>query len=510
MDSKLLLVKGITLLYRESQLEGTKEKSSALVREIVSKIKPPEITMDTGEGREILMGLTRTALTMCDDPHDHTYELTELLQRVKVNTGDETELYESIATGVTKEMDQQELKRYTLNIQRSLKNFQNEEKVSQIINQAAYKLRFDRDNLDWKTFVQETHAQLETYIGGDSEDHPAIVDEIDLDDLEAVAKVFKEVKDNDSGLGLLKTGWQAMNRMLDGGFRRGEEVVIGALQHKYKTGFTLSLFKQIALYNTPYMIDPTKKPLLVRISFEDSAALNTQFLYTSLYENAQRKKADISGLTDMEMAQYVKNELTINGYSIKVLKVDPTQYSYRDICNKLLEYEAQGYEIHLCMLDYLAMIPTTGCVQGALGQDVRDLFRRMRNFCEPRKITLITPHQLSTESKMKVRDGATNFVQLLVGGGYYDKCKTIDNEVDLEIFIHIEIVNGVSYLTVQRGKHRKSTQTPIEYHYFVLPFNDIGGILDDVNGPDSSRKKVGGGPIGSSEETPFWDFQTAA
>ena len=177
MDSKLLLVKGITLLYRESQLEGTKEKSSALVREIVSKIKPPEITMDTGEGREILMGLTRTALTMCDDPHDHTYELTELLQRVKVNTGDETELYESIATGVTKEMDQQELKRYTLNIQRSLKNFQNEEKVSQIINQAAYKLRFDRDNLDWKTFVQETHAQLETYIGGDSEDHPAIVDE---------------------------------------------------------------------------------------------------------------------------------------------------------------------------------------------------------------------------------------------------------------------------------------------------------------------------------------------
>lgn len=510
MDSKLLLVNGITLLFRESQLQGVKENSAQLVREIVSKIKPPEITMDTGEGREILMGLTRTALTMADDPCGHAYDLTEVLQRVKVNTGDDIDLYEAVERGCARSLDEQDLKRFCLNTRRTLVNFQNEEKIAEIINRAAYKMRFDRDNIDWKSFVSDTHAELETYIGGDSEEHPAIVDEIDLDDVEGVAKVFKEVKDNDSGLGLLKTGWQGVNRMLDGGFRRGEEVVIGALQHKYKTGFTLSLFKQIALYNTPYMLDPTKKPLLVRISFEDSAALNTQFLYTSLYENATRKKADISTLSEFEMAQYVKNELTINGYAIKVLKVDPTQYSYRDICNKLMEYEAQGYEIHMCMLDYLAMIPTTGCVQGALGQDVRDMFRRMRNFCEPRKITLVTPHQLSTESKMKIRDGATNFVQMLVGGGYYDKCKTIDNEVDLELFIHIEIVNGVSYLTIQRGKHRKSTQTPLEHHYCVLPFSDIGGILDDINGPDSSRRKVGGGPIGSSEETPFWDFAQAA
>jgi archaellum biogenesis ATPase FlaH len=336
------------------------------------------------------------------------------------------------------------------------------------------------------------------------------VDEIDLDNVEEVAQVFKEVKDNASGLGLLKTGYQALNRMLNGGFRRGEEVVIGALQHKYKTGFTLSLFKQIALYNEPYMIDPTKKPLLVRISFEDSAALNTQFLYTSLYENKMRQKADLSVLTETQMAQYVKDELTINGYAIKVLKIDPTQYSYRDICNKLLEYESQGYEIHLCMLDYLTMVPTTGCLQGALGQDVRDMYRRMRNFCEPRKIALITPHQLSTEAKMKIRDGATNFVQQLVDGGFYDKCKTVDNEVDLELFIHIEKVNGRSYLTIQRGKHRSSPQTPMEYQYCVLPFEDIGGILDDINGPDTSRKKVGAGPSGSAEETPFWDFADAA
>jgi hypothetical protein len=57
--------------------------------------------------------------------------------------------------------------------------------------------------------------------------------------------------------------------MIQGGFRPGETAVIGALQHKYKTGFTLSIFAQIALFNEPKTEDKTKKPLLLRISFED-------------------------------------------------------------------------------------------------------------------------------------------------------------------------------------------------------------------------------------------------
>lgn len=510
MDSKLLLVKSLTLLYRESQLEGTKEKSNNLVREIVSKIKPAEINLDMGGEQDIVKGLVRTVLSMCDDPSDHMYDQTEFLQQMRVNTQDDTDLYDSISMAVTKQMTDNELKRYCLNLHRSLKSYQREEAIAEIVSRAAYKLRFERDGLDMRKFVEEHYAAMEPYIGDDTAGHPAIVDEIDVDDDEAVEQAFKEVKDKVSGAGLLKTGYQGLNRMLNGGFVRGAEVVIGALQHKYKTGFSLSLFKQIALYNEPYMLDPTKKPLLVRISFEDSAANNFKFLYTSLYENKTRRKADLGCLTEKELQQYVKNELTVNGYSIKLLKIDPTQFTYRDIINKLLEYESDGYEIHLCMLDYLAMIPTTGCLQGAMGQDVRDLFRRMRNFTEPRKITLITPHQLSTEAKQKIRDGATNFVQQLVDGGFYDKCKTIDNEVDLELFIHIEKVNGRSYLTIQRGKDRDNPQTPLEYHYIVLPFEDIGGILDDINGEDTTRKKVGGGAIGANDETPFWAFEDAA
>lgn len=507
MNDKLLLVKGITLLFREAQLGSSNENSAGLVREIVGKIKMPEVAVDMNHNREILSGLQRTALVMCEDPVGHDYDKVDLLQRLKVDCIDDTDLYGAFETGIMTPLEENDLKRTCINIRRGLVNHQKEERISEIINKAAYQVKFDRANVDMKLLVEQVTQELEMLsLSADDEKHPAIVSEVDFNDLDGMDSLYAEVQNSENGDGIMRTGFQGLNRMLDGGFRRGEEVVIGALQHKYKSGFSMTLFKQIALYNKPYMLDPTKKPLLVHMSFENSLELNMQFMYISLHENMYGTQAVITGKSHRELSEYVNKELTVNGYHIKMMRVDPTQYSYKDICNKLLQYEAEGYEVHVLMLDYLAMVPTTGCVQGALGQDVRDMYRRMRNFTEPRKITLITPHQLSTEAKMQIREGKQDFVKTLVGGGYYDKCKTVDNEVDLELFIHIEVINGVSYLTIQRGKHRKASITPPEHHYCVLQFHDIGGLLDDVNGQDSTRKKVGGGAVGSGDETPFWDF----
>jgi hypothetical protein len=123
-----------------------------------------------------------------------------------------------------------------------------------------------------------------------------------------------------------------------------------------------------------------------------------------------------------------------------------------------------------------------------------------------RGICFISPHQLSSEAKMMIRDGRTDFVKELPGRGYYAGSKQIDQVIDLEIFIHIEILNGVSYLTIQRGKHRIIEQTPIKDQYMVLAFNEVGGIPDDLLGSDSTRIKVGGGTIGSGKDIlPFWE-----
>ncbi|WP_144106761.1 DnaB family ATPase [Paraburkholderia sp. BCC1886] len=125
-----------------------------------------------------------------------------------------------------------------------------------------------------------------------------------------------------------------------------------------------------------------------------------------------------------------------------------------------------------------------------------------------KKIAFPTPHQLSTDAKQMIRDGKSDFVKELPGKGYYKGCKQIDQEVDLETYIHIEKSNNESFLTIQRGKHRLIGQTNPKDLYCVLPFTKYG-LAFDVDRADTTRKKVGGGPIGSNEETPFWETMEA-
>lgn len=106
---------------------------------------------------------------------------------------------------------------------------------------------------------------------------------------------------------------------------------------------------------------------------------------------------------------------------------------------------------------------------------------------------------------MLIRQGSEEtFVRDIANKGYYDSCKTIDQEVDLELYIHIVKTDNRSFLTIQRGKHRLIQQTKEEYKYTVLEFHDIGDIRDDVNGPDLSLKKPAGPRAG--EKAAFWDF----
>ena len=507
MDDRLILVKCITLLYRESMLVEKQENSADLVRTILDTIKLPEYNLSINHDRDVLSSLKDTALYMCSNDLNQVYEKEELLQRLKVNTGSDTKIYEALEQGISKDMDEGSLKRTILGIRKFINDVFRENEIVKIVKGASSELNFNRDKIkSIRTFVSELVSKLEPFQIEATRKDPAIIGSVDVGDVTSLAEAYEGVKDLANNTSVLKTGWQGINTMLQGGFQRGGFTVIGALQHKFKTGFSLTLFKQIALYNTPVMTTPGKKPCLVRISFEDSLLLNLQFLYQNLYENEHKQKADIRNVTPAFMASYVKEKLGATGYSIKLLRVDPSEWTYKDIQNYLLELEANGYEVHLLMLDYLAMIPTTGCIIGPAGTDIRDLFRRMRNFCATRGIAVVSPHQLSSEAKQLIRDGHQDFVKQVAEKGYWDGSKRLDQEVDREIYINIEKMNGKSYLTIQRGKDRLPTIIPDSDKYVVYEFGDLCPIPDDINGPASHRKKVGGGVVGSGEENPFFAF----
>lgn len=120
----------------------------------------------------------------------------------------------------------------------------------------------------------------------------------------------------------------------------------------------------------------------------------------------------------------------------------------------------------------------------------------------------MSPHQLSPDAKRMIRTDMAleDFVKNIANKGYYDGCTTIDQEVDLEFYIHIVKVNGKKYLTIQRGKHRGVNDTPDAHLYTVLPFMPVGNIPDDINGPDISMKKPGNDQLGGDGDSAWHSF----
>jgi len=488
MNDKLLLTRCINLLYKESLLENHNDNSKELVKSVLNKIKTTDISVGVKSESDIIDSLKKFITELCVmDMED--YNKDDILQSLKIILSDDERTYTVIEQMLNEDPSVGGLKRSIISTRKRLTDYFKELKLVEILNNASYKMKFKRDKIeDTKDFISELIASLEPLQVSTASKDPAILNDIDLSDDKALVEAFEGVKDENNGNKVYKTGWSALNRMLQGGIRPGL-TTIGALQHKYKTGFSLTLFKQLALYNKPLTKDPTKKPLLLRISFEDDLNLNLQFLYQSLKYDETREYVDVRNTDTETMAKYVKDRLQVNNFYIKLLRVNPDEWTYRSICNAVIEYEAMGYNVEVLMLDYLSKIPTIGCSNtGVTGSDMCDLFNKMRNFCSARDIACITPHQLSTEAKQLIRNGMPEdqFVKQVAGLGYYQHTRSLDQIIDCELFIHVFKHQKESYLTVQRGKHRIPTIANDKDLYFILKFPKKMPIPDDREGEDQS------------------------
>jgi len=511
MDSKLLLIKSIMLLYRESELDNNMVNSNELVREIIDGVKLNDSSIQSGDSREALIALRSTAIWMAEEPPETKYDAEMILQRLRVNIGEDNVLFSAVESGMNTIVEQDRILRICNEHRNTLLQYLNRNKIKKVIKDASRDVLFDEENVDWRNFTADVIQKLEPYVSGAITDTAGQVTNLDISDTEALKAVIKEGQESNSIEGIMKTGWQGFNRMMGdyNGMRRGDMILIGALQHNYKSGMLMQIPKHVALYNKPYMIDPTKKPLIINISLENKVQDNILILYKNLKENETGVECDITSLDIQEAADYISSQLGINGYHYRLLRYDPTEFTFRRLISLLDGFLADGYEIHLVSIDYLNMMSKEGCQGANDAGRIRDLFRRVRSYCNPKHITCLTAHQLSSDAKYLIRQGAEDFVKEIANKGYYDSAKGIDQEVDVEVSIHIEKPgDDRSYLTMMRGKHRKSGKiTPENDLYCVYRFEPIGDIPDDVNGNDLSRKRVGAATRGSgnADETAWWD-----
>lgn len=496
MDTRTVLAKIITLIYKTRLLDNVDYDN--LIKTVLDTIKTdlPEFNF---LGNNVVKNFKEMCLNLLNEKEHIPKEV--LIPQLSIMLENDQKLLSVIKDSIEPDHDETSNKRIVTNLVKNLNNYYREQLAIDILSKVSYDLKFNRTKIsNFSDYLKNTISELEPLTNTISSiKDPAIVNEVDFENPDSVTTVFEEVKSLNNNSGVYKLGWQGVNRMTQGGIRRGEFVAIEALQHKYKTGTSLSTFMQIALHNTPIVTkeeaELNKKPLLFRISFEDSLTNNLQFMYQYLkaVEGVTVSQKDFEHLTAKEMSEYILKKLTVNSFYIKMIRVDPSQWSYTSIINKVIELEAQGYAVHVLMLDYLLKIPTTGCVQGPAGVDKRDLVRRMRNFCSARNIACITPVQLSTEAKQLIRNGVPEhqFVNEIAEKGYTDGCKTIDQEVDLELYVHLFTHKRKKYLAFRRGKHRLSTVIPDEDKFCMYRFPNLNTpVLEDINGEDTSFTKL--------------------
>ena len=508
MDVKALLAKCISLLFREGQ-SGENDLSKQLVLDVITTLK---INSNDISGTDSTVNeLKNVVLNMVSKEHPTPYN--DLIQHIRIACSQDVVLFESIQDNISFQLDEDELKRTILSYRFELNKYLKEKKATMLLDKMTFDLKFNRDKIgDLNQYMSSNLNGIIDLVNYSGEEIPGIICEVDLSDIDAVAEQFELIRKENDGSRTIKMPWQAMNRMTRGGLRLGQLTTVGGLAHNNKTGVSLSMFISGCIFNNPKNLqtDQKKKPLMLLISFEDDMLIVLFNLYILLKENLENVKItdeDKQRLSSREAAEYVYKTLSDTGYDIRIIRADSSTWSYAEIQSCILQFESQGYEIHLTLIDYLNLANKNGLTHSRSDADIQELFRRTKNFFAAKNIALLTPVQLSPDAMELKRQGNKMLSLQISDGSYYEGCRGLSREPELEIFVDIVKDNGRKYQTFARGKHRGQNDTPEEHKFFILEFQKIGGLRWDINGTDTSLSKFGSvRNENGEEEGAFWDI----
>lgn len=512
MDIRLTLVKSITLIYQDSQLDHTSVgHSQELVSDALKLINIPD---NGGEQRSPISALRSTALWLSKLSVTGPIDRDDLLQRIKLDTTENDSLYNAIADGLRPYENKEDLIRLVNSNKLQITEILNIERLKTILKEASHKALFkDKQIKDWTEFRDDVVSKIGGVdISSNVLDDGTFVGTVDVSDRTSLAKAFADMQTATSEEGGLCFPWQDMNNMLgeSGVARRGEFHLYSGLPHNYKSGWLLDIFIGFCLFNMPFCYDKNKKPAIVFISTEDALPVIISKLYVRLqqwllnYEvSVSVKDLDIEKATDVVM-----EALQRNGWNVFIHQVLPSNFTYSKQISVIEDYKAKGYEISAIVFDYLSMCNKAGCTSDIIGDDIQDLFRRTREYIGKERILYVTAHQLSTEAKTEKRMNEEEFIRKLPGGGYFERSKKLDTEPDFIAYLNIRMYKSKAYLEVLWGKHRKLGSTDEQAKYLVIPFLDypLDGVPYDVGKTKVTYNVVGGKRSADGGGHEWYDF----
>lgn len=506
MDSKQLLISSINLLYLESTLPDTTNNSRKIVRKILEYISIPDGGTNTMTiNGDLVSDLKYIVEWMMGKEENYRFEPATVLQKIK-STSDNTKKVAEILIPVIRKYDLsldddfQFITKLIQEIKDDIRTFHNNIMISDTIRKLSRDIEFSKDPKRIVEIAKNLMLELEPLTHNDSNAlHRGITDSVDFGDSESIQGVLTSALSDLNSGGILKTDIQALNDMFCGGFWPGKTYCGSALQHGFKSTMMMVIIRGIISCNKPHLVDPNKKPLILRISSENSSSDDTMWFYKNLMELETGKKVDIKSIDPVHAGNYVSEWVKKSGFTFKNYKVNPSNFSVPDLLAFLGKLISNGYEIKLFVMDYLSMLDKAGLSGDNSSDRIRDMFRRVKNFAEVHHMVFLTPHQISTEAKkLKRADnvGVACFVKEVAGKGYSDGCTRLDQEIDGDFYLDRTkmMIDGVPrwYLEIASAKHRIPIMRQDKDMYFVLPFYEIGTIRPDINGKSSALSRPGG------------------
>lgn len=268
--------------------------------------------------------------------------------------------------------------------------------------------------------------------------------------------------------GQVSTGWPQLDRILYGGFSRGELNIFAGGSGSGKSLVMMNIalnWLQIGL-NGVY--------ITLELS-EELTSLRTDAMLTSMSTKDIRKDVET---TELKVKMVGKKSGT---YQVKGL---PAQSNVNDIRAYLKEFQIQtGKKIDFIMIDYLDLVMPVSVKVNVNDQFIKDKFvsEELRNLAKELGILLVTASQLNRSAVEEVE-----FDHSHIAGGI-SKINTADNVFG--IFTSRAMRERGKY-QIQCMKSRSSTgvgmKVDLEYNIETMRISDPGLDAEQTNGPPLS------------------------
>ena len=517
MDIKHFLTSCIAMLYISNSVGASEFESAAVLAKETLEATRSYKPLNLDNGADVITEL-KNVITWQLNIKDYDRSLLE--SQLKLKLKNDPDAQDSILSVLkTDAADEKSIFKKLKGLKTTCSMYKSKLQLLSHMDNARFSYRLaDLGSSKSEELLEGLATEIQKTIRGQG-NAAGLIGEVDFTSRSAIKAKLLEGSKEYSLDGILGFGLQGWNNLYGDhqGQRRGETLLLSAMGHSYKSGRLLNSFAEVIEFNKPTYITEAqmklpseeRKACAIHITIENNHLGDLQQLLKYYKEQETGEEFSIIGITDEQMdeyAEYLNDKLAGNGKIHGFIEQhDASTFSYEDFYDIIAKYQGMGYEVHFVSLDYAGRMTTRGCVAtSGTGSDRRDLMKRLQAHALKHKYALMTAWQMSSDAQTKLREGEQFLVKAVKELGYYLDCRTVQNEVDMEVYQAFVMVGSKKYITWQRGKHRKPGNQPDEKMKFcVYQTQMIGFIPWDIGKRPGYTDRLSGNVNASSES--FFD-----